>query len=176
MVDPHGEHDGVATGPGRPVLWACRVGSFLQRLTDWALIAAVGGMFVTLFYQVFTRYALNRPIAWGEEVALHLFVWMVFLGAAYGVRRMEHPRLSAVAGLEGRVPALVALQFAVVIFFVVGLIATGAAQAYSNRDIFSPNAGISQFFLYAAVPAGGVLMLVELLMRKLNSAAKRGLQ
>ena len=149
------------------------MGSFLQRLTDWALIAAFSVLFATLFFQVFTRYALNSPVAWSEEVALHLFVWVVFLGAAYGVRRRDHPRLTVVAALETRARALVAFQYAISIFFVVGLCVTGAALAYTNRAILSPNAGISQLFLYGAVPVGGVLILVEMLMRKLNSLAKR---
>ena len=40
--------------------------------------------------QVFTRYALGRPIAWVEESATYAFIWMVFVGASLGLKRGQH--------------------------------------------------------------------------------------
>jgi len=40
--------------------------------------------------QVFTRYALGRPIAWVEESATYAFIWMVFVGASLGLKRGRH--------------------------------------------------------------------------------------
>jgi len=40
--------------------------------------------------QVFTRYALGRPIAWVEESATYAFIWMVFVGASLGLKKGRH--------------------------------------------------------------------------------------
>ena len=40
--------------------------------------------------QVFTRYALGRPIAWVEESATYAFIWMAFVGASVGLKEGRH--------------------------------------------------------------------------------------
>ena len=43
-----------------------------------------------MFYQFFTRYALNDSAAWTEEIARYLLICMVFIGIAAAVRRTRH--------------------------------------------------------------------------------------
>ena len=45
---------------------------------------------VVVFLQVFNRFVLKAPLAWSEDLAMLLFQWVAFLGAAIGVRRMRH--------------------------------------------------------------------------------------
>ena len=45
---------------------------------------------VVVFLQVFNRFVLKAPLAWSEDLAMLLFQWVVFLGAAVGVRRLRH--------------------------------------------------------------------------------------
>ncbi|HEV8225530.1 MAG TPA: TRAP transporter small permease subunit, partial [Methylomirabilota bacterium] len=46
-----------------------------------------------VFLGVFSRYVLRSTFTWYDEIARLLFVWIVFLGAAVGVRRSGHFRL-----------------------------------------------------------------------------------
>ena len=46
-----------------------------------------------VFLGVFSRYVMARTFTWYDEIARLLFVWIVFLGAAVGVRRSAHFRL-----------------------------------------------------------------------------------
>ena len=45
---------------------------------------------VTIFYQFFTRYALNDSAAWTEEIARYFLIATVFVGAAMCVRKNNH--------------------------------------------------------------------------------------
>ena len=53
-------------------------------------IALILLIVVSITVQVFTRYALDRPIAWVEETATYSFIWMVFVGASLGLKKGRH--------------------------------------------------------------------------------------
>jgi len=53
-------------------------------------IALILLIVVSITVQVFTRYALDRPIAWVEETATYAFIWMVFVGASLGLKKGRH--------------------------------------------------------------------------------------
>jgi len=57
------------------------------RLVAAAIVAA---LFIVLVAGVFARYALGRPLAWTDEVAVVLFVWMVFWTGAFVLKSHEH--------------------------------------------------------------------------------------
>ena len=64
-------------------------------LSHYTLEAWVGFAFFWLlaldvFYQFFTRYALNDSAAWTEEIARYLLICMVFVGTAAAVRTSRH--------------------------------------------------------------------------------------
>ena len=45
---------------------------------------------LTVFYQFFTRYALNDSAAWTEEIARYLLISTVFIGISASVRSNRH--------------------------------------------------------------------------------------
>ncbi|MBI2754940.1 MAG: TRAP transporter small permease [Betaproteobacteria bacterium] len=57
---------------------------------DWISFALFWLLAFVVFYQVFTRYAMNDPAGWTEEIARYLLVAVVFIGAAMSVRRNNH--------------------------------------------------------------------------------------
>ena len=59
------------------------VEGWLALVIFWALGAVV-------FYQFFTRYALNNSASWTEEIARYLLIGTVFVGAAIGVAKNNH--------------------------------------------------------------------------------------
>jgi TRAP-type C4-dicarboxylate transport system permease small subunit len=60
------------------------------RAEDWATLGLFWVLAVVVFLQFFTRYALNNPIAWTEEIARYLLTCVGFLGGAMAVRRQSH--------------------------------------------------------------------------------------
>ena len=80
--------------PGRPVTTWRRIDTAIDGLLyllSSALLIAITG---AILYSVFTRYALNRPPLWSEEVPMTFFMWMTFLGLALATRRGENIRVT----------------------------------------------------------------------------------
>jgi TRAP-type C4-dicarboxylate transport system permease small subunit len=57
---------------------------------DWVALAFFWLLGLCVFYQFFTRYALNDSAAWTEEIARYLLICIVFIGIASAVRRTRH--------------------------------------------------------------------------------------
>jgi TRAP-type C4-dicarboxylate transport system permease small subunit len=53
----------------------------------WIALGIFWLLGLTVFYQFFTRYAMNDSAAWTEEVARYMLVAVVFIGAAVGVAK-----------------------------------------------------------------------------------------
>jgi TRAP-type C4-dicarboxylate transport system permease small subunit len=57
---------------------------------DWAAFGLFWIMAAVVFYQVFTRYVMDDPAGWTEEIARYFLVAVVFVGAAMSVRKNNH--------------------------------------------------------------------------------------
>jgi TRAP-type C4-dicarboxylate transport system permease small subunit len=57
---------------------------------DWVTLAVFWFLAIVVFLQFFTRYVLNNPIAWTEEIARYLLTCVGFLGGAMAMRRQSH--------------------------------------------------------------------------------------
>ena len=57
---------------------------------DWIAFGFFWILAATVFYQFFTRYALNNSASWTEEISRYLLICTVFVGAACSVRKNTH--------------------------------------------------------------------------------------
>jgi TRAP-type C4-dicarboxylate transport system permease small subunit len=62
----------------------------VYRWEDWASFALFWTLALIVFYQVFTRYVMDDPAGWTEEIARYFLVAIVFIGAAMSVRKNNH--------------------------------------------------------------------------------------
>ena len=60
------------------------------RFEDWAAFTIFWVLALVIFYQFFTRYALNDSASWTEEIARYLLIATAFVGAAINVRKNNH--------------------------------------------------------------------------------------
>ena len=132
----------------------------------WALIALLGAMSVIIFTNVALRYLTDQSIEWAEEVARHMMIWLTFLGAGPVLRYGGH---IAVDNLQDSVPPRVAVALRVLIAmlmtgFFVFMVWWGIL--YMQRAQFQTTAAtqISFAWIYAAMPVGGVLLLMHWLL------------
>ncbi len=63
---------------------------WIQRAANWV----GGGLFVALFgvfiVQITARFGLNKPLAWTDEAAVILYVWVILWATATMVPQREH--------------------------------------------------------------------------------------
>lgn len=89
-----------------------RIGAIEQALGIGLIFLIVTAITV----QVFTRYALGRPIAWVEESATYAFIWMVFVGASVGLKQGRH---ILIATFGGHLPPRVAAALRTLVWLLV---------------------------------------------------------
>lgn len=57
---------------------------------DWLAFVIFWAMAAVVFLQFFSRYVLNDSVAWTEEIARYLLIWVTFVGGAVAMRRRSH--------------------------------------------------------------------------------------
>lgn len=146
----------------------------LDRLNQsvYFLIGAILAVItVAVFIQVLVRFvlthlAVNISAPWTEELARFLLVWMIFLGAALGCRRMQLISLDfvlkAMPGVFGRALRYVALGLCLWLFLLMIEHGTRFVHIIGNTEL-SPVMQISKSWVYWAMPAGAALMVLNTL-------------
>lgn len=112
---------------------------------------------------VLTAFGINISAPWTEEVARYTLIWMVFLGAAIGVR---HARMIALEFGIRKLPKGVGvpIRYAVMIMsmaFFGLLLWVGMDFLELGRSERSPVLGITRDYVYMAMPVGMVLMILN---------------
>ncbi len=116
---------------------------------------------VVVFLQVVFRYFLLQPLAWTEESARFLFIWVSLLGAVLGVKDRAHFAITMLARhfpspVRTVLPVLTALGAT---FFFLVMITEGWRLVLLNRNQESPAIGVAMSIPYLAIPVSGLLML-----------------
>ena len=126
-----------------------------ERTAAFVAAALVAALFLVLLAGVAGRYVLGRPLAWSDELAVVLFVWLVFWTGAFVLSMREHvafdvvyellpPRMRMALGMAG------ALCAAGLLFWALPKIADYVAFLWRER---TPVLQWRQDFLYACFPA-----------------------
>jgi TRAP-type C4-dicarboxylate transport system permease small subunit len=139
-------------------------------MTLWPKKAAdlIGGtLFLTLFIvfviQVTARFGFNRPMAWTDEAAVILYVWVILWSAAFVVPEREHVAFDLIwnsVNLPTRKVMRVAGNLLIGGVALYGIPATWDYVHFMKRES-SPVLGIS--FMLVFLPF--VLLLVALVVR-----------
>ncbi len=143
--------------------------SFFDRLEEYILVGGLAALVFLVCLQVTMRYFFHTGLTWSEEVARFLFLWLVWLGAAYAAKRRAHLRIEAfVQKLSPKSRGNVELVALLIwIAFSAFLTWKGAelTMILVKRRQLSPILEIRMAWAYAAVPVGAGLMLLRLLAR-----------
>lgn len=62
----------------------------LEKISVWLVTIFTFLFMFSITWQVFSRYVIDVPAIWTEEIGRYSFINMVFIGSAIGVRRNSH--------------------------------------------------------------------------------------
>ena len=134
-----------------------------------AVFAAV--LVVVVFSNVICRYFLQFAIAWAEETARFLFIWLAFMGAVVANANNEHMKFDLlVSKLPKKTGALVTVLANGIILVILFLIIKGGFTIVRvNSEWMTPVLEIPYGAVYSIVPVCGTLLLVQFLSRMLKA-------
>lgn len=120
-------------------------------------------MTILVLYQVFTRYILNSPAAFTEELVRYFLIWTGFIGAAYAFLTRQH--MSLVLILDKLSPAkrrmLMAVIDVLILVFAIFVITIGGFElALSAQKVYSALLGIPRSLVYAMAPISGIFIII----------------
>lgn len=136
---------------------------FLNRILNVLAGVSFLAMVALTCWQVITRYILQNPSSWSEELVSYLFAWMSLLGASLVVGERGHMNIPILVDRMG--PAarkalhifaeVVACVFAAVILVYGGIQITSLAMGQMTSSL-----GIPIGIFYIVLPLCGVINIV----------------
>ena len=138
----------------------------LCRFIARGLEYVVGGLFiviaVTALAQVFTRYVLSNSLTWTHEMDILLMIWAVWLGAAIGIHRKAHLRISILSDRlsERTQRALLVIVDVLTLTFFVVVGWKGIAVIESVEGTVLTSMDLPRGFVVSAAPVGAGFMIL----------------
>ena len=120
-------------------------------------------MTILVLYQVFTRYVLNNPAAFTEELVRYSLIWTSFIGAAYAFSSRDHMALVILHDSlkpSGQRVLMIFIDTLILLFAILIITIGGFKLAVSARQEFSALLGIPRSLVYAMAPISGIFIIL----------------
>ncbi len=147
----------------------------LDKVLGSFLVILLVLMVLAVLWQIFSRYILNSPSSFTEELARFLFIWIGILGAAYATGQQTHlaidilpPKLNP----ANRIRLRIFINLLIILFSLTVLVIGGGNLVYVNYLLGQSSAALNipLSWVYTIVPISGILVIVykvnEILFRK----------
>ncbi len=137
----------------------------LCRILEVGLMGAVVVLVFTVLWGVFTRYVMNSPSPWTEEVATYLLMWVAMLGTAVAFDRRAHLGLDYLTKKFD--PKVQTVNSVIVLILVIAF--TALVMVYGgwilveetlNADQRTAALNIPMGYIYLVIPISGVFIIL----------------
>ncbi len=131
----------------------------LSRISALFLIT----MTCLVLYQVFTRYVLNSPSDFTEEIVRYLLVWTGFIGAAYAFNTRQHMSLvffKEKLSKEKQKWLSVVIDFIILLFALLIMVIGGWTLSISTMGALSALLSVPRGLVYLIGPISGIFIII----------------
>ncbi|WP_411953990.1 TRAP transporter small permease [Alkalibacillus sp. S2W] len=142
-----------------------------QHIEEWLLVIIGSVMTSVIFLQVVMRETGNS-LSWSEELGRYCFIWLVYIGISYGVKKQRHIKVDVLLILLKDKWKVVLSLFANLLFLIFA-----ALVVYYGTDISrnllelgqkSPALQVEMGLVYMAAPIGMGLTVIRLIQNMYN--------
>lgn len=131
---------------------------------------------VIIFVQVIMRYVFSNSLSWSEELARYLFLYSIWLGASFAVKKSSHLRIEIINNmLKGKksimfdsLGLIIWLVFTIYLTYITGNL---TLQIFARGQL-SPAMRIPMGYAYLSVPFGCSVMIIRLVQQLLLNFKK----
>lgn len=127
-----------------------------------AIVVAI--LLLVVLWGVVSRYLIDLPSRWTEELATQLLTWVAMLGGAVGFSRRQHlgvDILFAKADLDVQRLMTLVVQTLVMIFAIIVMVWGGSLLVINtwNTGQVTAALGIRMGLVYLSLPIGGLFIV-----------------
>ncbi|MGR5304649.1 TRAP transporter small permease [Vibrio mediterranei] len=137
-------------------------------------VPLMAALLVVLTWQIGTRWLLNDPSLWSEELARVLFMYMSLIGCAMAIKRGTHVNITFFSDKlpqNIRYSLIIALELAVLVS-IFAIIYLGYQHVQRTAFFELITLGISSKWMNYSLPLGGVFMVVRQLQKIFSIGAE----
>ncbi|RDY59302.1 TRAP transporter small permease [Flagellimonas nanhaiensis] len=136
----------------------------IDKTLEITLIVIMSVMVLNVLWQVFSRYVLNSPSSFTDELARYLMIWVGVLGAAYVSGRNMHVAIDVLPkriGGKTQKQLEQVVRVAIVLFCFFGMVLGGSRLVYITYLLgqYSPALQLPLAFVYMVIPASGLVIM-----------------
>ena len=153
----------------------------LEKALDVAMstITSVVMLVLLIFgtWQIFTRWILNDPSTFTEELLRYLLIWAGMIGAAYCFFHDKHVKLTILTARLSGTPLKVlgVVDDIIVLVFVIYVYIYGGVQMVAaNTEQLTAVMRIPMSLIYGCLPASGVFVVLAKILRYLSMFSESG--
>ncbi len=141
-----------------------RLKKTVDKALAWLLVGLMGTAVLNVLWQVFTRWVLQDPSSYTEELARYLLIWVGLLGAAYAAGQKLHLAIDIIpARLEGRARhgLEIAIEACIFLFGLAVMVVGGLRLVWLTLrfDQTSAALGAPLGVVYLVIPLSGLLIM-----------------
>lgn len=130
----------------------------------WILVVIMAAMTINVLWQVFSRFLLQSPSSFTEELARYMLIWLGILGAAYVAGQKMHLAIDLLpTKLTGKSKAILDIFINLSIFvFALTVLVIGGIRLVIITLMLNQISAAMQVplgYIYLVLPLSGLLMM-----------------
>lgn len=145
---------------------------------EYLLVVLMVVEILIVFAQVLTRFVLKIPLAWSEEIARYIFIWLVWVGAAYATKENKNIKIDILSSKFTGTTKVVAEAFTGILFialmiFMLYTTSKVTMTVYTSKSI-ATGSHMPMWIAWFSLPLSMFLMIFRFIQNGVLAAKNKG--
>ncbi|EOZ98519.1 TRAP-type transport system, small permease component [Indibacter alkaliphilus LW1] len=136
----------------------------VDKIVSVFLMFLMGTMVLNVTWQVLSRYVVQNPASFTDELSRYMLIWLGMLGAAYVAGKDQHLAIDILPQkLEGKakIRLVVLINLIVMLFAFLAMVLGGSNLVYITFILEQKSATLQLplAYIYSVIPMSGLLVM-----------------